>query len=74
MPCLALKGELGELQIYFIKIPLHQQKFSVISVLSNSLWLPRNLKNIPNETTKLFLFSVVVEASYLLCLLRDDLN
>jgi len=26
------------------KIPLHQQKFLVVSVLSNSPWLPRNFK------------------------------
>jgi len=31
-----LKGKLGEFQIYFKKIPLHQQHFLVISVLSNS--------------------------------------
>jgi len=31
-----VKRELGEFQIYFIKIPLHQQKFLVVSVLSNS--------------------------------------
>jgi len=31
-----IKGELGELQIYFRKIPLHQQKFLVVLVLSNS--------------------------------------
>jgi len=43
-----LKGELGELQIYFRKIPLHQRKFLVVSVLSNSPWLPRNLKNVQN--------------------------
>jgi len=48
------KGELKELQIYFRKIPLHQLKFLVVSVLSNSLWLPRNFKNDQNETTKLF--------------------
>jgi len=42
-----IKGELGELEFYFKKIPLHQQKFLVVSVLSNSLWLPRNLKNVP---------------------------
>jgi len=29
------KGVLGEFQIYFRKIPLHQQKFLVVSVLSN---------------------------------------
>jgi len=28
------KGELGELEFYFRKIPLHQQNFLVISVLS----------------------------------------
>jgi len=49
-----LKGELEELQIYFRKIPLHQQKFLVVSVLSNSPWLLRNLKNVQNGTTKLF--------------------
>jgi len=42
-----LKGELGELQFYFKKLPLHQQKFLVVSVLSNSPWLPRNLNNGP---------------------------
>jgi len=46
-----IKGELGELHIYFRKIPLHQRKFLVVSVLSNLPWLPRNLKNIQNETT-----------------------
>jgi len=44
---LPLKGKLGELQFYFKKILLHQQKFLVVSVLSNSLWLPRNLKKCP---------------------------
>jgi len=42
-----LKGELGELQIYFRKIPLHQQKSLVVSVLSNLSWLLRNLKKCP---------------------------
>jgi len=51
---LFFKRHLRELHIYFRKILLHQQKFSVVSVLSNSTWLPRNLKNVPNETTKLF--------------------
>jgi len=41
------KGELGELHIYFRKIPLHQQKFLVVSVLSILPWLPRNLKKCP---------------------------
>jgi len=41
------KGELKELEFYFRKIPLHQRKFLVDSVLSNSPWLPRNLKNGP---------------------------
>jgi len=44
---LVLKGELGELEFYFRKITLHQQIFLMVSVLSNSLWLPRNLKNGP---------------------------
>jgi len=39
------KGELGELEFYFRNIPLHQQKFLVVSFLSNSPWLPRNLRN-----------------------------
>jgi len=30
-----VKEELGELHVYFIKIPLQQQKFLVVSVLSN---------------------------------------
>jgi len=49
-----LKGEQGELQIYFRKISLHQQKFLVVSVFSNSLWLLENLKNVQNEVTKHF--------------------
>jgi len=49
-----VKGVLGVIQIYFRKIPLFQQNFLVISVLSNSPWLPRNLKNVQNETTKHF--------------------
>jgi len=50
-----LKGELGELQNYVRKIPLHQQKFLVVLVLSNSPWLPRNLKKYPklNYITKM---------------------
>jgi len=44
---LAFKGELEELQIYFRKIPLNQQKFLVVSLLSNLPWLQRNLKNGP---------------------------
>jgi len=44
---LYIKGELGELQIYFRKIPLHQQNFLVVSVLSNSPWLPKNFKKCP---------------------------
>jgi len=33
-----VKGEIGELEFYFRKIPMHQQKFLVVSVLSNSLF------------------------------------
>jgi len=33
----SLKGELGELEFHFRKIPLHQQKFLVVPILSNSL-------------------------------------
>jgi len=49
-----IKGELRQIQIYFGKIPLHQQKVLMVSVLSNSPWLPRNLKNVQSETTKCF--------------------
>jgi len=49
-----LKGELGEIQVYFRKIPLYQQKFLMVSVLSSSPWLLRYLKNVQNETTKRF--------------------
>jgi len=42
---IGFKGELGEFEFYFRKIPLHQQKILVVSVLSNSTWLPRNLIN-----------------------------
>jgi len=49
---LDVKGELGELEFYFGNIPLHQQKYLVVSVLSNSPWLQRNLKNGQNEVTK----------------------
>jgi len=41
------KRGIGELEFYFRKIPLHQQKFLVVLVLSNSPWLLRNLKNVP---------------------------
>jgi len=51
---LRLKGELGKFQIYFNKLPLHQQNFLVVSVLSNSPWLPRYLKNVQSDTTKRF--------------------
>jgi len=44
---LHIKGVLGELEFYFRKIRLHQQKFLVVSVFSNSPWLARNLKNGP---------------------------
>jgi len=44
---LLFKGKLGEFQIYFRKVPLHQQKSLVASVLTNSPWLQRNLKKCP---------------------------
>jgi len=53
-PHLTIKGEIGELQFYFRKIPLHQQKFLVVSVFSNLPWLPRNLKKFQNKSTKRF--------------------
>jgi len=48
-----IKEKLGEFHI-LRKIPVHQQKFLVVLILSNSSWLLRNLKNVQNETTKLF--------------------
>jgi len=39
-----LKGEEAELEFYFRKIPLHQQKFLVVSVLSNSPYTPASIK------------------------------
>jgi len=53
---LIINGELGELQIYFrLKKDTPASKtFLVVSVLSNSPWLLRNLKNVQNGTTKLF--------------------
>jgi len=44
---LNLKGELEVIQIYFRKMPLHQQKFLVVLVLSTLPWLLRNLKKCP---------------------------
>jgi len=46
---LPVKGELRELEFTsdFRKIPQHQQNLLVVSVLSNSPWLQRNLKNGP---------------------------
>jgi len=38
-----LKGEIGRIPD-LLKIPLHQQTFLLVLVLSTSLWLPRNLK------------------------------
>jgi len=74
-----VKGDLGKSQIYIRKIPLHQQKILVVSVLSNSLWLLRNWKNVQNETTTLF--SVGNACFYrngattdFLYLLHDDIN
>jgi len=76
---LEFKGELGEFQIYLRKIPLHQQNFLLVSVLSNSLQLRRNLKNVQNENTKLFSWQHVSVATvqariFCVCLLYDDMN
>jgi len=70
------KEELGELEFHFRKIPLYQQNFLVVSVLSNSPWLPRNLKN---EVTKHFSVGNTFRQSNdarsnFLYLLRDDMN
>jgi len=49
-----IKGELGEFQIYFRKIPLHQQNFWWFRFFLIPLGCLRYLKNVQNETTKLF--------------------
>jgi len=50
-----LKGELEELQIYFRKLPVHQQNFLVISVHSNLPWLPKKFEKMSKKKlTKLF--------------------
>jgi len=51
----------------------------VVSVLSNSPWLLRNLKNVQNEITKLFSVGntfrqATMHARIFLYLLRDDMN
>jgi len=51
---LCAKGELREFTDLFRKIPLHQQKTLMVSVFSNSPWLPRNLKDVQNKITKRF--------------------
>jgi len=77
-----LKGQLGEVQIYFRKTLLHQQKFLVLSVLSNSPWLPKNLKNVQMKLLSSYQLATLsadvsvatVQASNFLHLLRDDMN
>jgi len=49
-----LKGELGELVFYIRNTPA-STKILVVSILSNSPWLPKNLKNGQNEVTEHFL-------------------
>jgi len=75
---LPVKGVLGELQIYFWKIFLHQQQFLVVSVLSNSPWFREKFgKNVPNKTTSYFQLATrfyINGGSILLYLLRDDMN
>jgi len=44
---MSVKGELGELQIYFRKILLHQQKFLVVSILSNSPLVAEKFEKCP---------------------------
>jgi len=44
---MVLKGNKVNWNFFFRKIPLYQQKILVVSVLSNSPWLARNLKNGP---------------------------
>jgi len=51
-----LKAEQRVIQFYFRKIPLHQQRFLVVSIFYNSPWLTKYLKNVQNETTKFFSF------------------
>jgi len=77
---LQFKGELGELEFYFRKIPLHQQKFLVVSVVSNSPWLLNNLKMNQNEVTKHFSVGNTLSNDARLAssdfsyLLRNDMN
>jgi len=40
------KGELGELEFYFRRIPLHPQKFLLVSVLSNSPWFAEKFEKL----------------------------
>jgi len=48
MDYFGIKGELRELEFYFRKIPrVASTKIFGVSVLSNSAWLSRNLKNAP---------------------------
>jgi len=42
-----IKAGHKSIQLYFRKLPLHQQKILVFSVFSNSLWLQRYLKLCP---------------------------
>jgi len=42
-----VKGELENYRFTLERYPLHREKFLMVSVLSNSLWLLRNLKICP---------------------------
>jgi len=73
------KGKLGELQLYFRKLPLHQQNFLVVSVLSNSPWVAEKFENI-SKMKLLSSFQLAIRfysngaSICFLCLLRDDMN
>jgi len=42
-----VKVRTRRMQFYLRKISLHQQKILIVSVLSNSPWLPKTLKKCP---------------------------
>jgi len=62
----AIKGELGELEFYFRKIPLHQQKFLVVSVEKFEKWIKIKLLST--------FCQAMMHVQVFLYLLRDDMN
>jgi len=66
------KEKLGNLQFYFSKVPLHQQKFLVPWFFLIRLGCRKICKNVQNETTKLF--SVGNTEANILALTADSKN